>query len=250
MSRAELRVKQISFGYEGPERCSLFKDLSLTLGRESPVAILGPSGCGKTTLLRLMAGLLRPDTGEIHAPGAQSFVFQEPRLLPWLRVLDNVTLPIREALGEAKARERGLSMLERFSLADKAGAYPAALSGGQRQRVSLARGFACSAPLMFMDEPFQSLDYLLRIELMDRISGLLEAEPRMLIMVTHDPREAVYLGKRIIVLGRPLEGVVFDEDAAYPRDEQTRMRLERRLLAALRRDAGPPQGITMSAVKG
>ena len=214
----------------------LFKDLSLTLGRESPAAILGPSGCGKTTLLRLMAGLLRPMAGEIQGrppAGAQAFVFQEDRLLPWLRVLDNVMLPIREALGEAQAHERALAMLERFSLADKASAYPGNLSGGQRQRVSLSRAFAFPAPLLFMDEPFQSLDYPLRLELIDHVKGLLEAEPRLLVMVTHDPREAILLGGRIIVLGRPPEGIVFDEGELSLRDEQ-------RLLAALGIERPPP----------
>jgi NitT/TauT family transport system ATP-binding protein len=234
----ELALKNVAFGYDGPEHKTLFTDLSLTVGQESPVVILGPSGCGKTTLLRLMAGLLRPAAGEIHgrpAAGAQAFVFQEDRLLPWLRVLDNVMLPIREALGEAQARERARIMLERFSLADKEAAYPGNLSGGQRQRVSLARAFAFPAPLMFMDEPFQSLDYPLRLELIDRVRGLLEAEPRLLIMVTHDPREAILLGERIIVLGRPPEGIVFDE-----REERDRLTLEKRLLEALGIERPPP----------
>ena len=142
-------------------------------------------------------------------------------------------LPIQEALGEAQARERALAMLERFSLADKASAYPGNLSGGQRQRVSLSRAFAFPAPLLFMDEPFQSLDYPLRLELIDHVKGLLEAEPRLLVMVTHDPREAILLGGRIIVLGRPPEGIVFDEGELSLRDEQ-------RLLAALGIERPPP----------
>jgi NitT/TauT family transport system ATP-binding protein len=133
-------------------------------------------------------------------------------------------------------------MLERFSLLDKAAAYPGDLSGGQRQRVSLARAFAYPAPLMFMDEPFQSLDYPLRITLMDRIPGLLEEEPRLLVMVTHDPREAVYLGRRIIILGRPPGGIVFDEEARLSREERALgvlpQGLEGRLLSVLRFTGG------------
>jgi NitT/TauT family transport system ATP-binding protein len=217
-------VKNLNFAYgEKP----LFENLNLVPARENPVVFLGPSGCGKTTLLKLMAGLLRPGGGEINfirpagtsaaavtetaETGACSFVFQEPRLLPWKTVLENVTLPVEWSLGKAGAEERARHFLRRVSLEDKARAFPGELSGGQKQRVSFARAFAFPAPVILMDEPFQSLDIPLRIQLMDLTRSLLAASPRLAIIVTHDPREAVYLGRRILVLGKPPAGFVFDE---------------------------------------
>ncbi|MDR1302744.1 MAG: ATP-binding cassette domain-containing protein [Treponema sp.] len=208
-----IRFHQLSFGF-GETR--IFDRFSLELGAENPVVILGPSGCGKTTLLRLGAGLLRPWSGEItyttgDVPVGCSFVFQEPRLLPWLRVLENVMLPLQTRFPREAAQARARHFLELVSLSDKAQVYPEALSGGQRQRVSIARAFAYPAQILFMDEPFQSLDIPLRIELMEMTLGLLKVEPRLCIAVTHDPREALILGKRIIILGKAPRGVRFDE---------------------------------------
>ncbi|MDR0562223.1 MAG: ABC transporter ATP-binding protein [Spirochaetaceae bacterium] len=205
-----LYLEDISFGFgEKP----LFRDFSLTLGEENPTVILGPSGCGKTTLLRLMAGLLEPQSGRVVSPAETgvSFVFQEPRLLPWLTVWENLLLPVKNAVPIKDAEARARTILEAVSLAEKAQAYPSELSGGQRQRASIARAFIYPSRLMVMDEPFQSLDIPLRIELMELTLKLLEKEPRLLIAVTHDPREAIFLGRRILVLGPPGEGVVFDE---------------------------------------
>jgi NitT/TauT family transport system ATP-binding protein len=259
---AGLSIKNLTFGFGDT---LLFENFSLDLGDESPAVILGPSGCGKTTLLRLLAGLLKPNSdvrgkgaarnkpdagmdggGEgalspsagIEAAPSASFVFQEPRLLPWMKALDNVILPIKRRLGKAGAEDRARRFLDLVSLGDKAGAFPAELSGGERQRVSIARAFAFPAQAIFMDEPFQSLDIPLRLELMDTINALLETESRLLIAVTHDPREAVYLGKRILVLGKPPGGRVFDETVTLTRTEraygsEAHNRLEARLLAAL-----------------
>jgi NitT/TauT family transport system ATP-binding protein len=237
-----LIIRNLSFSFG--EKI-IFNKLNLTMGEENPVTILGPSGCGKTTLLRLIAGLLQPGEGEVILPAEDTdacgpaFVFQEPRLLPWKTALENVMLPVREKAGEA-ARERAACFLRLVSLEDKLNAYPAQLSGGQRQRVNMARAFTAPGNIILMDEPFQSLDIPLRRQLMDvfpRIlarSGRGEA-PRLLIAVTHDPREAACLGRRVIILGRPGEGIVFDEkcnytaeDAAYGSEAQLRM--EKRLL--------------------
>ncbi|MDR0597467.1 MAG: ABC transporter ATP-binding protein [Treponema sp.] len=205
-----------------------------------PVALLGASGCGKTTLLRLMAGLLKPSAGGsvIERTGEVSFVFQEHRLLPWYTVLENVSLPVERSMGRAAARDRALQFLCRVSLEDKAGAYPAELSGGQAQRASFARAFACPAPIILMDEPFQALDIPLRIRLMETTRSLLEQEKRLAVLVTHDPREAIFLGRRILVLGGGGRGIVYETladlsgpDRAYGSPVQAR--LEARLLEAL-----------------
>jgi NitT/TauT family transport system ATP-binding protein len=238
-----LCIKDLSFGFgEKP----LFEHFSLELGEENPVVILGPSGCGKTTLLRLAAGLLKPWSGQVaYHPGdkdrerAISFVFQEPRLLPWLTVWENVVLPIKKLLPPKDAELRAERFLELVSLQDKQGAYPGALSGGQQQRVSIARAFTYPAPIMFMDEPFQSLDIPLRIELMEMTLEIFKEEPRFIIAVTHDPREAIFLGQRIMVLGTAPQGVIFDEPVnlshqarGYASPESSH--LESRLLQALR----------------
>ncbi|MDR2393944.1 MAG: ATP-binding cassette domain-containing protein [Treponema sp.] len=208
-----LQFKNITFGFN---ETPIFDRFSLELGGENPVVILGPSGCGKTTLLRLGAGLLRPWSGDLvystgEDPIACSFVFQEPRLLPWFPVLENVMIPLKTQFLQKEAEERARHFLESVSLQDKAGAYPEALSGGQRQRASIARAFAYPAQILFMDEPFQSLDIPLRIELMELTLGLLKAEPRLCIAVTHDPREALVLGRRILILGKAPGGIRFDK---------------------------------------
>lgn len=242
----KISVKNLSFSYSGTP---VFDNFSAEFesggdGEDAPrpLVILGPSGSGKTTLLKLLGGLLTPQKGEIvfipggvesgaadygknreaetrkrnaepeNVPPRTSFIFQEPRLLPWLTVLDNITLPLEKVFGGEKARERALDFLSLVSLDDKAASYPAELSGGEAQRVSLARAFAWPSPALFMDEPFQSLDIPLRISLMNQSLSLLEKEKRFLAAVTHDPREAVYLGGRIIVLGKAGRGIVFDRN--------------------------------------
>ncbi|MDR3247231.1 MAG: ABC transporter ATP-binding protein [Treponema sp.] len=241
-------IKDLCFGYGSN---TIFQGFSLELGNENPVAILGPSGCGKTTLLFLLAGILKPSAGEVTIGGgspqsAAAMVFQEPRLLPWMNVLENVALPIGRLLGKKEALDRALRFLELVGLRDKARSFPTELSGGQQQRVSLARAFAFPRPVILLDEPFQSLDIPLRIQMMDLVLDLLAHESgRLVIAVTHDPREAVYLGRRIIVLGgTPGEaagvssGIVFDETLALSAEERAygsvaQGGMERRLLAAL-----------------
>jgi len=214
----KIDVKNLSFSFS--EKL-IFNDLNAVFDEcDGPLVILGPSGAGKTTLLKLIGGLLKPTKGEINFSGesetgngvpVSAFMFQEPRLLPWLSVLENISIPLEKAFGKEKAKERARDFLSLVSLEEKEKVFPLELSGGQAQRISMARAFAWSAPVLLMDEPFQSLDIPLRKNLMDLTLSLLEKEKRFLVMVTHDPREAVYLGGRIIVLGRPGEGIVFDK---------------------------------------
>ncbi|MDR1325731.1 MAG: ABC transporter ATP-binding protein [Treponema sp.] len=233
-----LSIKKLCFAFGNN---TLFNNFSLELNAvDSPLMVLGPSGCGKTTLLRLIAGLLTPASGLISAPKV-SFAFQEPRLFPQLTTLENAALPLEAAsLSKSAALERARYFLELVSLSDKASEYPPALSGGQAQRVSIARAFAYPAPLLLMDEPFQSLDIPLRIELMEILRRALNAAPRFLLAVTHDPREAIFLGKRVIVLGKTPRGLVFDEtinlrpdDRVYGTASPAANALERKLLRVL-----------------
>jgi NitT/TauT family transport system ATP-binding protein len=222
-------IRDLSFGYGGRP---LFDRLNLDLsgGPESgagapgaegglPIVILGPSGCGKTTFLKLLANLLPAPEGAVvmeegGASGAVrpdvSFVFQEPRLLPWLRVIENLTLPLKDKFGSLEALERARRFLKLVSLEGKENAFPSRLSGGERQRAAIARAFAYPSRLLLMDEPFQSLDIPLRLELMGMTLSLLKEDPRLVVMVTHDPREALYLGSRIIVFGEKPKGVIYD----------------------------------------
>ena len=211
----EINIRNLSFKYaEKP----LFENLSLSFGEDGkPLVILGPSGSGKTTLLKLLAGLLKPHGGEIRFSTGETvpktaFMFQEPRLLPWLSVLENVCLPLEKDFGREDGRLRARHFLSLVGLTEKEDAYPLKLSGGEAQRVSIARAFAWPAPVLLMDEPFQSLDIPLRISLMDLTLQLLEKEKRLLVAVTHNPDEAVYMGGRIIILGNPGEGIVKNEE--------------------------------------
>ena len=213
----KINIKDLSFSYNEK---FVFDGLNVAFDElDGPIVILGPSGSGKTTLLKLLGGLLKPLSGKINftcegkiedgAP-VSAFMFQEPRLLPWLGVLENISIPIEKVFGKEGAKKRARDFLSLVSLEEKEKVFPAELSGGQAQRISMARAFAWSAPVLLMDEPFQSLDIPLRKNLMDLTLSLLEKEKRFLAMVTHDPREAVYLGGRVIILGKSGGGIVFD----------------------------------------
>jgi|GEM_PF-591722 len=206
-----------------------------------PLVILGPSGSGKTTLLKLLGGLVKPQSGKIffsadeaETEGAakdmnaespdeaprSAYMFQEPRLLPWLTILQNISIPLEKDFGKEGALARAKYFLSLVSLEEKATAYPSELSGGQAQRVSMARSFAWPASALFMDEPFQSLDIPLKINMMDLTLSLLAKEKRLLVVVTHNPSEAVYLGGRIMILGQPGKGIVFDRNIDLSLEER------------------------------
>jgi NitT/TauT family transport system ATP-binding protein len=249
--KMKISVRNLTFSYTEEK---LFENFCADLEcEERPLVILGPSGCGKTTLLKLLAGLLKPQSGDIcffteetdtgiETPGT-AFIFQETRLLPWLTVLENVSLPLKKIFGREEAQERARHFLSLVSLEEKAQAFPGELSGGQAQRVSMARAFAWPSPALFMDEPFQFLDIPLRISLMETCLSLLAKENfsgknRFLIAVTHDPREAVYMGGRIIFLGKPGEGIVFDRRVALsPNDRvygsKAAVELEKEIMATM-----------------
>ncbi|MDR0639067.1 MAG: ATP-binding cassette domain-containing protein [Spirochaetaceae bacterium] len=230
VNKAGITIDNVSFSFDDKK---VLDNVSLVLN-ETPTIILGPSGCGKTTLLRLIAGLLQPQSGAIHFDkrfGGEhrvSFVFQEPRLLPYLSVLENITLPSRKHIPQEELHQKAQRLLTLTGLENEARRYPGELSGGQSQRVSIVRAFCYPAPLVLMDEPFQSLDLLLRFALLETLKTLLAAENRFLVAVTHDPREAVMLGKRILVLGK--NGCIAFDTAAENRDPAA---LEREILRGL-----------------
>ncbi|WP_375460846.1 ABC transporter ATP-binding protein [uncultured Enterovirga sp.] len=191
--------------------------ITLAVRPSEIVALLGGSGCGKTTLLRLIAGLDRPSGGAMRLddegiegphPGV-GVVFQEPRLLPWLSVADNVGFGLA-ALPAAERRDRTAHALEKVGLGSHSGRWPKDLSGGQQQRVAIARAFVTLPRLLLLDEPFSALDPFMRASLHEHLLGLWEEHRPMVVLVTHDVAEAVTLADRVLVM-RPKPGRLEDE---------------------------------------
>jgi len=224
--------------------------LDLHLPAGSFTAIVGRSGCGKSTLLRLILGLETPTSGRIavEAPPALSaravpprrIMFQEPRLLPWARVVDNVAVGLTGLGTKAERRNRAGAALEEVGLADKAGQWPATLSGGQRQRVALARALVSHPGLLALDEPLGALDALTRIGMQDLIERIWRAQGFTAILVTHDVAEAVALADRILVVeeGRIALDLRVDVPRPRRRGDPDLARLEGRILDHL---LGTPQ---------
>jgi sulfonate transport system ATP-binding protein len=170
--------------------------LDLTIDDEELVILLGPSGCGKSTLLRLLAGLDKPDGGRIEVPASRAVVFQADRLLPWQRVLPNVTLGLRGPDADEKARRA----LGEVHLAGRERAWPKQLSGGEAQRVALARALVSEPELILLDEPFAALDAITRLRMHELVRELRRKHHASMLLVTHDVDEAIALGDRILVM--------------------------------------------------
>jgi NitT/TauT family transport system ATP-binding protein len=204
------------------------------------VSLLGPSGCGKSTALRLLAGLIEPTGGTVVWERAADerdrrraqtlgFVFQEPTLMPWADVFDNVYLPLRlQGLSKAAAAPRVHGALEGVGLAEATRAYPRELSGGMRMRVSIARALVTEPTLLLMDEPFAALDEMTRFRLNDDLLRLYRTLRKTVVFVTHSVFESVYLSSRIVIMtsspGRIASQLYIE--APYPRDERFRTSAE------------------------
>lgn len=179
----------------------VLQDISFNIEKGKILCILGPSGCGKTTTLRLLAGLEQPDNGEIIGVNQPiSYVFQEPRLLPWKTVADNLHFVLRSKIASRQQRETLINRyLELVGLADYHNYYPPALSGGMQQRLSLCRAFVFPHQLLLMDEPFKSLDTSLRLALVKETAKMWAVKKNTIVCVTHDITEALLLGHKIVV---------------------------------------------------
>ncbi len=186
---------------------SVLEGFSLQIPTSSIVALVGPSGCGKTTLLKIVGGIEVHDSGEIireeGEEGNVSFLFQEPRLFPWLSILRNITIVLRPYISGEKKREIiAKEYLELVELGEYMNLTPPQLSGGMRQRVSIARSFAFPSKVMLLDEPFQSLDAKLRWSLVDSFTQLYERDKKTTLFVTHDIHEALLLADVVVQLSK------------------------------------------------
>lgn len=207
-----ITLEKISFQYPPESRREkeswIFKDFCAEFQEKRVTAILGPSGCGKTTLLRLMDGTLTASAGSISGVSGRliSTLFQEPRLLPWRSVEQNIAIVLPEDWQPDQKNTTVQRWLERVELSEKSGAYPGALSGGQRQRAAIARAFAYPGDFLVMDEPFQALDLKLKMKLVRTFQDLWKDDKRTALFITHDIHEALILGDSITVLdGRPVQ---------------------------------------------
>jgi sulfonate transport system ATP-binding protein len=228
--------------------------ISLEVAPGEILVVIGGSGCGKSTMLRAISGLDTPTQGKvvlddmvITAPHEQiGIIFQEPRLLPWLRVADNVGFGL-EQYPKAERKTRVTRALERVGLTDKAKVWPRELSGGQAQRVAIARALVPRPQVLLLDEPFSALDAFTRVDLQDHLLNLWAEFKPTLVMVTHDVEEAIALADRIVVM-RPHPGQVADEieiDLPRPRDRQSAAFdfAKRRVLTALDRSLDRAVGV-------
>jgi len=215
----------------------ILKDVSFSIHEYEFISIVGPTGCGKSTLLRIIMGLIPPTKGEVIYKGeivrgvnpSMSMVFQSFALFPWLTVLENVELGL-EAQGMPKEQrsKRALNIIEEVGLQDFEDAYPRELSRGMKQRVGFARALVIDPEILLMDEPFSALDTLTAEGLREEIMRLWSdkfTSPEIVIMVTHNVEEAIYLSDRVIVLSQRPSTVIleFDVDIPRPRDRRSQI---------------------------
>ncbi len=211
------------------------QNATLTVSAGEFISLIGPSGCGKTTLLRLIADLIEPTSGELRVAGKTpkeareareyGYVFQAPVLYEWRTVIKNVELPLEVMrFSKAERRERSRRLLRLVGLQDFGHRYPFQLSGGMQQRVSIARALAFDPKLLLMDEPFGALDEITREAMNDELLRIWQETHKTVVFVTHSIPEAVFLSSRIVVMTpRPgkIERII-GVDLPYPRDESVR----------------------------
>jgi NitT/TauT family transport system ATP-binding protein len=239
VSAAPAVVALHDVGKTFPNGTAALAGLDLDVRQGEFLSLLGPSGCGKSTALRIIAGLSEPSAGRVAWHRAQAgpasnatrigFVFQEPTLMPWTTVFNNVLLPLKlKGVPRDQAQASVAAALDRVGLENFAQAYPRELSGGMRMRVSIARALVTEPELLLMDEPFAALDEITRFKLNNDLLEVWQALRMTVVFVTHSVFESVFLSSRIVVMAaRP--GRAFTElavDAPYPRDQNFRTSAE------------------------
>jgi ABC-type nitrate/sulfonate/bicarbonate transport system ATPase subunit len=220
----EVRIAYKAFTSASGERFEVLRDLNFRFGQHQVAALVGPSGCGKTTILRIIAGLETDFEGTITWPlsGRLGMVFQEPRLLPWRTVEDNVGLVAPRITREALA-----SLFRDLDLEAHRLHYPGELSLGLARRVALARALAIEPSLLLLDEPLVSLDEALAVRLRDQLAALIESRPITTLLVTHDLEEAIRLADRIFLLSPRPAQVVAEIPLTAPRSARSEREVAR-----------------------
>lgn len=235
-----IQLRQVSKTFINPmgEKNPVVNQVSLDIQAGEFVCLMGPSGCGKTTLLRIIAGLLKPDEGEltleeekITGPGCErGLVFQNPELFQWMKVEQNVAFGLKARKVYAEQKEEVQKYIDMVGLKGFEKALPHHLSGGMQQRVAFARAMINQPKVLLLDEPFGALDAFTRVSLQDRMIELWRQFGYTAIMVTHDVEEAVVLATKIVVMSdRPATvEKIFDNHFEYPRDRNANEILERK----------------------
>jgi sulfonate transport system ATP-binding protein len=236
-----VRGLSLSFG-----SADVLRDLDLDIAPGEFVALLGRSGSGKTTLLRVLAGLEEPSRGTMHVPQPRAVVFQEPRLLPWKVVWENVALGLRGP----DVRQRAFAALCEVQLERHAAAWPLTLSGGEAQRAGLARALVREPKVLLLDEPFASVDALTRLRMHELVVDLWRLHEPSILLVTHDVDEALLLADRAVVLDDGRIAAQIHVAARRPRDPTAEaFAMQRReLLALLGVQSGSAQRTTCEKV--
>jgi NitT/TauT family transport system ATP-binding protein len=217
------------------------RDVAFMVAAGEFVSLLGPSGCGKSTALRLIAGLLTPDAGQVAWSGATpelGFVFQEPTLMPWADALTNTRLPLDlKHRPRSESRDRAAAALNRMGLAGFEHAFPRELSGGMKMRVSIARAIAAQPQVLLMDEPFAALDEPTRQALNDDLLALVRQDGITVIFVTHSVMESCYLSDRVLVMSPRPGRILADIALSQPASRSGNFRLSAEFAQAQRRVA-------------
>lgn len=226
--------------YKKFDAISLFSDFNISFQDGTITCILGPSGCGKTTLLNIIGDIIKPDSGQLTGfrERTVSYIFQDPRLLPWKTVEENIGFVLSKDMHAEEREKITGQLIKLMELEDFASYYPSRLSGGMRQRVSIARAFAYPSDIILMDEPLKGLDIKLKLNLIRIFSRMWQTDKRTVIFVTHDVDEALLLGNDIIVLSRPPVQILTKKQVDLPFEKRTLdsdsfRALERNLMSAL-----------------